>query len=39
MKELPIKIQSIVYHKGDDGLKVLLEKRSSEDGGALEKYL
>ncbi len=33
MKELPIKIQSIVYHKGLDGLKVLLLKRSPEDGG------
>ncbi len=32
MKELPIKIQSIVYHKGSDGLKVLLLKRSPEDG-------
>lgn len=33
MKELPIKIQSIVYNKGIDGLKVLLLKRSPEDGG------
>lgn len=33
MKELPIKIQSIVYNKGVDELKVLLLKRSPEDGG------
>jgi len=32
MKELPIKIQSIIYNNGLDGLKVLLLKRSSEDG-------
>lgn len=33
MQELPIKIQSIVYNKDLDGLKVLLLKRSPEDGG------
>jgi 8-oxo-dGTP pyrophosphatase MutT (NUDIX family) len=33
MKELPIKIQSIVYNKGVDGLNILLLKRSPEDGG------
>ena len=33
MQELPIKIQSIVYNKNADGLKVLLLKRNLEDGG------
>lgn len=33
MQELPIKIQSIVYFNDEVGLKVLLLKRSPEDGG------
>ena len=33
MSELPIKIQSIVYTKNPDGLKILLLKRNQEDGG------
>ncbi|MFA5051173.1 MAG: NUDIX domain-containing protein [Patescibacteria group bacterium] len=32
MRELPIKIQTIVY-RNDDGIKVLLIKRNLEDGG------
>ncbi len=33
MQELPIKIQSIVYNKNLGELKILLLKRSPEDGG------